>query len=306
MTITAYFLGFLAATSNAAANTLQRAANRGQNRDEQFSLQLIKNLLRTKKWFAGILCMAASFVLQATGLGMGALSAIEPLLVLELPLTMIASHIWLGSKMGRQGWSAIVGMTVSTVALIAFLGPGRGHTNGVAWYVYLFAIAATGLGVAICYFLGVRWKDRSKRAAILGLGTGTAYGLAAAITKGMTEQYSSGGIAGVFTSWQLWTAIAIGGLAVWMHQNAVSAARLMVAQPGITLADPFVSIVWGAAVFAEPMRSGLWVLGAVISGLALTLSAVELSRAREATGQNAADEQADTETQPDAERACPA
>ena len=296
MSLLAYFLGFLAAVGNAGANTLQRAANRDQNRDEQFSLQMIKNLLRTKKWFAGILCMAASFFLQATGLGMGTLSAVEPLLVLELPLTMVASHIWLDSNLGRRGWSAIIGMTVSTVALIAFLGPGRGHTGGVEWYVYLLAISATGAVIAACYLLGVRWNDKSKRAAILGLGTGTAYGLAAAITKGMTEQFSSGGIAGVFTSWQLWVAIAIGVLAVWMHQNAVSAARLVIAQPGITLADPYVSILWGAFVFGESMRGGLFILGALVAGLGLTVSAIELSRARETSGQNAQEEGEEGET----------
>ena len=301
MSLLAYLLGFLAAAGNAGANTLERAANRDQNRDEQFSLQMIKNLLRTKKWFAGILCMAASFFLQATGLGLGTLSAVEPLLVLELPLTMVASHLWLGARMGRRGWGAIVGMTVSTIALIAFLGPGRGHANGVEWYVYLLAIVATAGVIALCYVLGVRWDDRSKRAAILGLGTGTAYGLAAAITKGMTEQFSSGGIVGVFTTWQLWVAIAIGAFAVWMHQNAVSAARLVVAQPGITLADPYVSILWGAFVFGESMRGGLWILGALAAGLGLTASAVELSRTKETTGQNADEERDDrsgTERQP--------
>lgn len=290
MSLLAYFLGFLAAAGNAGANTLQRAANRGQNQDQQFSLQLIKNLLHTKKWFAGILCMAGSFFLQAAGLGLGSLSAVEPLLVLELPLTMIASHIWLGAHMSRRGWASVIGMTVSTIALIAFLGPGRGRTSGVHWYVYLLAMLATATVVGACYFLGVRWQDRTKRAVILGVGTGAAYGLAAAITKGMTQQFSSGGISGVFESWQLWTAIAVGVFAVWMHQNAVSSARLVVAQPGITLADPYVSILWGAAVFSEPMRSGLWILGALAASLGLTGSAIELSRARETTGQTAQEE----------------
>lgn len=278
MSILAYLLGFLAAFSNAWANVLQRAANRDENEGEAFSYQMVKNLLRSKLWLGGIGCMTASFFLQATGLGFGTLSAVEPLLVLELPITMIVSRFYLGSRIGSRSWASIVGMTVSTIGLIAFLGPGRGKQGGISWFVYAIAIAVTAGAVLTCYVLGVRWSDRAKRAAILGIGTGTAYGLAASLTKGMTEQFSSGGIAGIFTSWQLYAAIVTGAFAVWMHQNAVNSATLVVAQPGITLADPYVAIVWGAAVFAEPMRGGLWVLGAVATGIGLTVSAVELSR----------------------------
>lgn len=284
VTLLAYLFGLLAAASNAGSNILQRAANRDQNEDKQFSLQLIKNLLHTKKWFAGILCMTASFFLQATGLGLGSLSAVEPLLVLELPMTMVAAHIWLDSDLGRRGWAAIVGMTLSTIALIAFLAPGRGRANQADWMVYLLAGIGTVALIGACYALGKHWKDPAKRGAILGVGTGTAYGLAAALTKGMTEQFSSGGIAGVFESWQLWSAIAVGAFAVWIHQNAISSARLLVAQPGITLADPYLSIVWGAAVFAEPMRSGLWVLAALLAAAGMTVSAIELSRTKETSG----------------------
>lgn len=293
MSFVAYILGFLAAAANAAANVLQRAANRGDNRDREFSLQMVKNLLRNKVWFLGLLAIAGSFFLQAAALGFGTLAAVEPLLVLELPLTLIASYLWLGSRLDRRSWGAILTMTLATIALIAFLGPGRGHTGGIAWYVYFAAIVATGAVVGGCYYLGVRWQDKARRSAILGIGTGTAYGLAAALTKGMTEQFSHGGITGVFESWQLYAAIAVGGLAVWMHQNAVAAAKLVVAQPGVTLADPYVSILWGAAVFSEPMRGGFWVVLALLAGAALTGSAILLSRSSETDSANAQDEQGD-------------
>lgn len=300
MSILAYFLGFLAAFSNAGANVLQRAANRDENQGESFSFQMVKNLLHSKLWLGGIGCMTASFFLQAAGLGFGTLSAVEPLLVLELPITMVISRFYLKSRLGRRSWASIVGMTVSTIGLIAFLGPGQGKQGGISWYVYAAAIAITATAVGTCYVLGVRWTDRAKRAAILGIGTGTAYGLAASLTKGMTEQFSSGGVAGIFTAWQLYAAIVAGAFAVWMHQNAVNSATLVVAQPGITLADPYVAIIWGAAVFAEPMRSGLWILGAVATGLGLTVSAVELSRSR-ATDQGTAEQErgqtSETETQ---------
>jgi drug/metabolite transporter (DMT)-like permease len=291
MTFLAYILGFLAALANAAANTLQRVTNRDEGQEKQFSWQLVKDLLRKPLWFAGILAIAGSFFLQATGLGFGTLAAVEPLMVLELPLTMIASRIWLGSRLDRRAWGAILAMTASTIALIAFLGPGRGRTTGISWTVYLGGILATGAVVAACYILGVRWQDPARRAAVMGVGTGVAYGLAAALTKGMTEQFSSGGIVGVFEAWQLYAAVVIGGLAVWMHQNAVGAGRLVVAQPGVTLADPYVSILWGAAVFAEPMRSGFWVVLALLAGAGLTVSAIVLSKSRETSSDQSEEEE---------------
>lgn len=291
MSFVAYILGFLAAVANAAANVLQRAANRGENKNQEFSLQMIKNLLQNRVWFLGLLAIAGSFFLQAAGLGFGTLAAVEPLLVLELPLTMIASRLWLGSDLDRRAWLAIIAMTGSTIALIAFLGPGRGHTNGVAWYVYFAAIVATVAVIGICFFLGKRWQDKARRSAILGIGTGAAYGLAAALTKGMTQQFSQGGIVGVFEAWQLYAAILAGAFAVWLHQNAVAAAQLVVAQPGVTLVDPYVSILWGAAVFSEPMRSGFWVVLALLAGAGLTASAIVLAKSSQTDEDNAEEEQ---------------
>lgn len=285
----AYILGFLAACSNASANTLQRAANRREdNQEQEFSIQLIKNLLHQPLWFAGIGCMAASFFLQATGLGLGTLAGVEPLLVLELPLTMVASRIWLHEGIDRRAWVAIASMTASTIALIAFLGPQGGHSKGIPWSVWLPAVALTAGVVVACYVAGVRWQDQSRRSAVLGIGTGVCYGLAASLMKGMTTQFSSGGIAGVFTSWELYAAVAVGAFAVWMHQNSVSAAKLVVAQPGVTLGDPYVSILWGATVFGESMRGGFWVILAVLSGVALTISAVALARSSSTDEERAA------------------
>lgn len=279
MSFLAYILGFLAACSNAGANTLQRAANREENnQDQEFSLQLIRNLLHQPLWFAGMACMTASFFLQAAGLGLGTLSGVEPLLVLELPMTMVASFVWLHEGIDRRAWVAVASMTASTIALIAFLGPGRGKTTGIPWWVWFVAIGLTGALVGGCYLMGVRWKDENKRSMILGIGTGACYGLAASLVKGMTEHFSSGGIAGVFEAWQLYAAIAVGAFAVWMHQNAVSAGKLVVAQPGVTLGDPYIAIIWGATVFGEPMRGGFWIALAVLSALALTVSSIVLSK----------------------------
>ena len=291
MSFLAYAFGFLAAVANAAANVLQRAANRDESEELEFSLKLIGRLLRKRVWLAGVAAIAGSFFLQAAGLGLGTLAAIEPLLVLELPLTLIASAIWLGGALGRREWLTIIGMSVGTIALIAFLGPQGGNTQQIAWWIWFIAIVVTVGAVAVAFWLGHHYTDPGRRSALLGIGTGVAYGLAAALTKGMTVEFTRGGIVGVLTAWELYAAIVVGVFAAWLHQNAVNAGRLVAAQPGVTLADPYVSIIWGAVVFGETFRSGFWIVLAIAGGVLMSACAVILAGASALHGEEAAQEE---------------
>lgn len=290
MIVVAYLCGCLAATANAATNVMQRAANRGISERLEFSFALIKSLLRRPLWLASIVTMLLSFVLQAAGLGLGTLAGIEPLLVLELPLTLIGARFFLGSRLGRREWSAIVVMTAGTCGLIGFLGPSGDKVTGIGWLVWLAATAATAIPVGTAYWLGRRARSPGRRAGVLGIGAGLSFGLAAALTKGMTQQYASGGLSSVLTSWQLYAAAVAGLLAFWMDQNAVNAGRLAAAQPGITLGDPLVSIAWGVTVFQETTRGGGWLVAAGVCAAAMGVAAVVLARSPATTGEAAREE----------------
>lgn len=56
---------------------------------QNLSLRLIWSLFREPVWFGGILALIAGFLLQATALSGGELAVVEPVLVLELPATLI-------------------------------------------------------------------------------------------------------------------------------------------------------------------------------------------------------------------------
>jgi drug/metabolite transporter (DMT)-like permease len=286
----AYLCGCLAAVANAATNVMQRSANRDVGDRLQFSFALVKSLLRRPLWLASIVTMLFSFVMQAAGLGLGTLAGIEPLLVLELPLTLIGARFFLGGRLGRREWSAMVVMTAGTSGLIGFLGPSGDQASGIGWLVWLVATAATAVPVGTAYWLGRRARSPGRRAGVLGVGAGISFGLAAALTKGMTQQYASGGLGGVLAAWQLYAAAAVGLLAFWMDQNAVNAGRLATAQPGITLGDPVVSIAWGVTVFQETTRGGGWLIAAVACGAAMSVAAIVLARSPATTGEAAREE----------------
>jgi hypothetical protein len=96
----------------------------------------------------------------------------------------------------------------------------------------------------------------SHQAAVFGVAGGSAFGLTAALMKGMTTHFSHG-FGAIFTSWQLYAMVATGGLGMFLVQSALNAGRLIAAQPGLTLSDPIISILWGVLAFHERVRAGM-------------------------------------------------
>ena len=47
---------------------------------------------------------------------------------------------------------------------------------------------------------------------------------------------------------------------MFLVQSALNAGRLIAAQPGLTLPDPIISILWGVLAFREQVRGGLFPL----------------------------------------------
>jgi hypothetical protein len=133
----------------------------------------------------------------------------------------VGAALWLGGTLGRREWLAVIGMTAGTIGLIAFLGPRSGHGDDISWW-WLLVIAATVGTAAIVFGLAHRVADPGRRATLLGISAGTTDGLAASPIKGMTEQFSHGGILAALTAWQLYDAIAAGLTALWLRQNAVN------------------------------------------------------------------------------------
>jgi drug/metabolite transporter (DMT)-like permease len=281
-----YLLAVLAACVNAAASVLQRQANQRVPQSENLSWKLIRSLLHEPVWFGGVLMVTVGFLLQATALGTGQLAVVQPILVLDLPATLILASWVFKWRMRRQEWASAVAMTAGLAGLLYFLSPSAGRLATVRWYIWLIGI---GVNLAVAGAL-VAWGrhgpaghagssegSSSRQAAVLGVAAGTAFGLTAALMKGMTATFSSG-IGALLASWQLYGMVAAGVLAMFLMQSAMNAGRLLAAQPGLTLSDPIVSILWGVLAFDERVRGGMHTLLAAASGVIMAAAVVALSR----------------------------
>ncbi len=281
-----YVLAVLAACANATSSVLQRKANRRAPQQENMSLKLIWSLAHEPVWFGGILAVTAGFLLQATALGSGQLSMVEPILVLELPATLILAARVFGSRMHRREWGLAAVMTADLAGMLYFLSPSAGRPQGVRWYAWVTGIGINLAAVGVLVVWGRRGpaghgraggQGSARQAAVLAVAAGATFGLTAALMKGMTRTFSAG-ITVLLTSWELYGMVAAGVLGMFLVQSAMNAGRLIAAQPGLTLSDPIVSILWGVLIFGERVRGGWYIALAVGSGLVMAAAVVALAR----------------------------
>ncbi len=285
----AYLFAALAAIANAISSVLQRKANQDQPSEDNLSPRLIVDLLHNPTWFLGICGVIAGFLLQAAALSSGALSVVEPILIFELPTTLLLAGIVFHRRLHRREWLSAAAMTAGLGALLYLLSPSAAepgeHLPAAHW--------AIGIAVNLTVIAAlVGWARRSAagshRAALLGVSAGAAFGLTAALIKAMTGTLTTAGFFAVFTVWQTYAMIAAGALAMFLLQSSLNAGSLVAAQPGITATDPVVSILWGTLAFGESVRGGIYVLLEVVAAALIGAGIVGLSRSPLVSGDEGA------------------
>jgi drug/metabolite transporter (DMT)-like permease len=284
-----YALAVLAACSNAVSSVLQRKANKRVPHSENMSLRQIWTLLHQPVWFGGILAITAGFLLQASALGTGDLSVVEPVLVLELPFTLLLASWMFKQRLGGREWLPAAAMTAGLAGLLYSLAPSAGAAPQVHWYGWLAGVGGNLLLVAFLVLLARRGSFRnargqgsgqrggSFRAAMLAVAAGSTFGLTAALMKAMTRTFAEG-LGHLFTDWPIYAMVAAGVLGMFLTQAALNAGQLIAAQPGLTLSDPLISVLWGVLAFHEQVRQGWFILGEVLCAGVIVAGVVMLAR----------------------------
>ncbi|PZS39515.1 MAG: hypothetical protein DLM62_07895 [Pseudonocardiales bacterium] len=271
-------LAVLAAMANAAASVLQRKADRDEPEGGAGSgLRMLWHLAHKPVWFAGIAAIIVGFLLQAGALATGPITLVQPILVLELGFTLLLAAVVFHSRLYTREWTAVGGMTIGLALLLYSLQPSGGDRHAASPTLWAIAIAVT-LAIAVVFIaLGYR-GHHARRAAYLGLATGTGFGLIASLVAGITTAYAGGGVGGVFTAWQTYLVIVLGPLFFFLLQKTMQAGRLVASQPALTLANPIVAFGIGITIFGEHVRTGGWAAGAAMGAVLIAGCTLLLAR----------------------------
>lgn len=268
-------LMIVAAGLNASASVLQRYAARDESGSGTFSLSVALQLVRRPAWVFGVLSMLVGFLLHGVSISVSQIALVQPLLVLELPFTILLASRVFHTRVGRNDWTALGLQTAGLAAFVGCLAPQGGDPAAVPGTVWVVGIIATSAVVILLVVLGYRTR-REHRAAFLGVATGAAFGLNSSFIAGIGASVSHGG--GLLTTWQTYGVVVLGPTSFFLLQSALGAGNLVASQPGMTLTNPLVAVLWGLMVFHEQARGGLFVIGAVVGGASIAAGSILLSR----------------------------
>lgn len=269
-------LALLASLANAAASVLQRKAAEHEPAQRQLSPRLILDLMRRPVWFAGVGSILAGFLLQAGALSTGAIAEVQPLLICELPLTLVLASRVFRSGMRRYEWLTIAMMSVGLAGFLFALQPQGGSPLAAPLLDWAVGVSASVL-VSLGFVVLARRFQEGPRAALMGIGAGIMFGLVAALVAVMGAAYQHG-LAAVFATWQTYLVVVLGPTGFFLLQNALQAGKLVASQPALTLSNPLVGICWGIAVFGERMRGGGWLFAAAAGAVLVAAGTTMLSR----------------------------
>ena len=223
--------------------------------NDSFSVRLLWKLMGDRRWWVGIASMVAGYVLVGWSLGAGNLVLVEPLIAANLvfALPVAASHCRRAPS-GRSMLGAL-GLAGGVAGFVVVAHPHGGRSDNVpaSDWVVVGVIAASVIGCC----LATAWKRHGDhRAMLLGVATGTAYGMQDGITRAVYAGFNHHGIAAL-GSWPVWTLVGVGAVGVLLAQNAFDCAPLTSSLPAISIVEPLLGIVLGVALFDSHVRTSL-------------------------------------------------
>jgi hypothetical protein len=249
----AVLLSLLAGACFAVSWALQHRAACRQPDHAVGDPRLLLRLLRRRDWLSGRLLAVAGVAAQALALRHGALSAVAPLMLTGMVFAVPVSA-WLDRRATpRAQFRAVV---VGLAGLAAFLGaaaPDEGTTRpGTTDWVAVFAVCG---GLVLLLLAAARRQTGPARATLLGLSTGTLFGLAAALLKADAVHLDDG-LTGLLTQWTGYAWMAVCILALVLNQNAFQGTTLAAPLTSLALSEPLVALAIGVGAFGERVHAG--------------------------------------------------
>lgn len=243
-------------------------------------LDLFLRLLRDRQWWLGSAVAALGFGLQAAALGLGSVLLVQALLVTSLLFALPINARITGRPVtpGQWAWAAVLAASVAVVVTVG--NPTAGHSRAAleVWGAVVTFLGPVLIGCAI----GARLlAGRPAAAVLLGVVSGSLWGVFAVLTKGVVDRLGDGAAAVLGApEFYLWAAVGVAATA-W-QQSAFRAGSLSASLPTMTIAEPVVASVLGIMVLGESVRPGEdgWLaLAAAVVAMVVATAALARSEA---------------------------
>ncbi|GAA4942435.1 hypothetical protein EV188_101163 [Actinomycetospora succinea] len=273
----AVVLVLLATMANATALVLQRKAAQDSARARGISAGTLRDMVQRPAWLIGTSIFAVAIALQATALSLGSIALVQPVLVMELPFTLLLGWWVLGGALRRREWIAVAIMSVGLVVLLVTLQPSGGDALGAGTLVWVLGTIVTLGLLALTSSIAKRSRTVA-RAAFYGIAAGIGSGFVAVIVKAMLEALQHDGFVGVLTTWQSYLLLPVAPAAFLVLQHSLRAGRLLASQPGLILGNPLLASTWGIWLLGEEVNGGFALLGGLIGAVLMVIGVFLLSR----------------------------
>jgi drug/metabolite transporter (DMT)-like permease len=276
----AIIAGLIAAAMNAGSSVLQRLATGKPDSKALFSAQFTRQVTLSRLFLLGLGLQTAAFVVQAVALSNGPLTLVEPLLTTDLIFLLIFIYVHTHVKAGGREWSGVAAIMLGLSGLFLAAQPQGGQLRYAAlpWIITTTAIGCVVLAIV---FTVRRLPEPRLRGVLAGLAAAAIFALNAALTKLALNQWQSGGLGQMLTSWPVYGLVVSGIVSLFVMQNAYGAGPLAITQPTMEIVEPSISVVIGIAIFGDSVsHTPLALSGEIVSAIVLAGGIVALSTSK--------------------------
>jgi drug/metabolite transporter (DMT)-like permease len=139
------------------------------------------------------------------------------------------------------------------VAVLVTVGdPQAGHSRAPLG-TWMLVVAVIGPALMLCIILARLWSG-PVRAVLLGVVSGSLWGLFSVLTKGVVDRLGDG-VWALLRTPELYAGALVAIAATMWQQSSFQAGTLTASLPTLTLAEPVVGSVLGVMVLGETLKT---------------------------------------------------
>ena len=260
-------IGILLAAGASACFNLATVVQAGETRKVKTqgaaSFGLLRQLVRRKRWLAGVGVQALAIPLQLAALTIAPLAVVQPADATGLIVLLIAGQKMLGEEVG---WHEVVSVAAIFLGVVgvALSGPEHSPENS-GTITLLLVLAPFALLALVPYFL----RRRLAR-VVMVLAAGTAFALTAFLMKIVADSL----VANAWIALLLWGALAgvFAILGLNSEQVALQVRAVARVAPIIFVIELALPIVLGSIVGGESLPSDPAMAALMIGSLLVTVA----------------------------------